>query len=354
MRSADLRLVSVWHPSFLELILDAIKRYWPGLIRDVAAGEVTLPSGAAARGDSRRAPTRPPAADRGLETVLRAWRRPDPARARALERAGPEAYGSLWPRLSVVSCWADGPSAGAATALRRRLSVGTHQPKGLLATEGVVTVPFGGAWPVAVRSHFLEFLDRGGSPHTVADLAEGEMYEVVLTTGAGLYRYRLGDRVRVEGFLERTPCLRFVGKEDRISDLCGEKLSDGFVAGVLEDALGPESPAFAMLAPDGRPDEAPGYTLFIEAAGDLPRDLAARLDAALSANPHYRYARRLGQLRPPEVFRVARGGQVAYLEREIARGARAGDVKATALSTLKDWSRHLEGAYFTPMARRTR
>lgn len=314
LRSTDLRLVSVWHPSFFELILDAVERHWGALLRDVAG---------------RDAP-----------------------RARTLERVGPRAYGTLWPRLAVVSCWADGPSTDAAEGLGRRLAVGRVQPKGLLATEGVVTVPFGGARPVAVRSHFLEFVDGGGTPRTVADLREGEAYGVILTTGAGLYRYRLGDRVRVEGFLERTPCLRFLGKEDRVSDLRGEKLDEGFVAGALEEVLGSCSPAFAMLAPDPLPDAAPGYTLYVEAAGDVVPDLAAALDAALSANPHYRYGRRLGQLRPPAVFRVDRRGRTVYLEREIAEGNRAGDVKPAALSTRDDWSRHFAGAYEVPLRSR--
>lgn len=344
LRSADLRLVSVWHPSFFELILDAMERHWPALLRDVARGEVSPPSGARPH-DPLAPEVVPPGSRRAVTAALRPWRRPDPARARALERASPRAFATLWPRLAVVSCWADGPSAGAAETLRRTLSVGQLQPKGLLATEGVVTVPFVGARPVAVRSHFLEFVDASGTPRTAADLREGETYSVVLTTGAGLYRYRLGDRVRVEGFLERTPSLRFLGKEDRISDLCGEKLNEGFVAAVLEEVLGGRSPTFAMLAPDPRPEVARGYTLYLEVAGDLPRDLAGRLEDALSANPHYRCGRRLGQLRPLTVYRVARRGQATFLERQVGRGVRAGDVKATALSTQDDWSRYFEGDY---------
>lgn len=344
LRSADLRLVSVWHPSFFELVLDAVERHWPALLRDVARGEVSPPSGA--RPHDRLAPEVVlPGSRRAVTAALRPWLRPDPARARALERASPRAFGTLWPRLAVVSCWADGPSAGAAETLRRTLSAGRLQPKGLLATEGVVTVPFAGGRPVAVRSHFLEFVDADGTPRTAADLEEGETYSVVLTTGAGLYRYRLGDRVRVEGFLERTPSLRFLGKEDRISDLCGEKLNEGFVAAALEETLGGLSPSFAMLAPDPRPEAARGYTLYLEVAGDLPRDLAGRLEDALSANPHYRYGRRLGQLRPLAVYRVARRGPATFLERQIGSGGRAGDVKATALSTQDDWSRYFEGDY---------
>jgi hypothetical protein len=271
--------------------------------------------------------------------------RPDPARARVLERAGPAGVRSLWPHLTLLSCWADGPSAGPAEALRRRLPGVALQPKGLLATEGVVSVPFGGGRPLAVRSHFFEFVDAGGRAHTAADLREGEAYGVVLTTGGGLYRYRLGDRVRVEGFLRRTPCLRFVGREDGVSDLCGEKLDGAFVAGVLDDLLAPGRPTFALLAPDTGLG-GPGYTLYLDdVSADPPADLGRRLDDALSANPHYRHCRRLGQLRPPAVFRIARDGHTAYVEREAAAGRRVGDVKAAALSAREGWSEHFGGAY---------
>ena len=46
---------------------------------------------------------------------------------------------------------------------------------------------------------FFEFLQPGGDePVMAADVVPGCSYEVVLTNAAGLYRYRLGDVVRIE------------------------------------------------------------------------------------------------------------------------------------------------------------
>jgi hypothetical protein len=325
LRAGELRLVSVWHPSFLALLLDAVERHFPALVRDVARGTVTPPG---------------PVPD-ALAAALRPWRVADPVRARLLQ-AGPAAAAGLWPRLALVSCWADGSAGGPAETLRRRLPGVEIQPKGLLATEGVVTVPFGGVRPLAVCSHFFEFLDGRGASRTASELREGEHYSVVLTTGGGLYRYRLHDGVQVEGFAGRTPCLRFVGKEDRVSDLRGEKLDAGMVARVLERLLAGHRPAFAMLAPEER-GAAVRYTLFVESEGPLPPGLTAALDQALSANPHYGICRRLGQLDAPALFRIARDAHAAYLDAEQARGRRLGDVKPAALSTLTDWADHFEG-----------
>lgn len=332
LRCGELRLLSVWHPSFFTLLLEAAERHWPALVADVARGGLTPPG----------------AVPEKVGRVLRTWRRPDPARARALERAGPRETAAVWPHLGLVSCWADGPATLPAAELAARLPAAELQPKGLLATEGVVSLPFGGSRPAAVTSHFLEVVDREGRARTVSELREGEIGAVVLTTGAGFVRYRLGDLVRVDGFLGRTPCLRFVGRVDAVSDLRGEKLSAGFVGGALETLLADRQPRFALLAPE-RPQGRPRYTLYVEPAGGeaavLPADLALRLDDALSENPHYQLCRRLGQLAPPAVFQVSGGGDAAYLEREREAGRRLGEVKPSPLSTRAGWSERFDGAY---------
>ncbi len=278
----ELRLISVWHPTFLTLLLDEL-------------------------------------AERGIH----------PAQAR--------------PRLALVSCWADGPAEPFARDLAARLAGVAVQPKGLIATEGVVSLPWRGQRPAAVRSHYLELLGDDGVARPIATADVGGEYEVVLTTGGGLYRYRPGDRVRVTSRAGETPSLQFIGRADRVVDRFGEKLSEGFVAGVIEQALG--RPAFAMLAPDGR-----GYTLYVQ-ADRLAADLPARLESALRENPHYRYCVDLGQLAPARVFRIERGAAAAYLARCTALGQRLGEIKPTPLHAAGDWSRALRGQYFPPRRR---
>ena len=157
----------------------------------------------------------------------------------------------------------------------------------------------------------------------------------MVTTGGGLYRYRLEDRVAVTGFVGRTPSLRFLGKEGHVSDLRGEKLHESFVAGALERAfrrLGVTA-RFAMLAPEER-----GYTLYLEAQPPLPPELERTIEEELAANPHYRSCVALGQLAPARVFLIAGDGFNRYLQRCRERGQRIGDVKPLALSSLPGWS----------------
>jgi hypothetical protein len=274
LRHRDLTVISVWHPSFLLLLMEA------------------------------------------------------------LPRLSPESPGRLWPRLGLISCWGDAHAALFLPELARAFPGVEIQPKGLLATEGFVTIPFAGRWPLAIRSHFFEFLpEDGGGPRFAWELEQGGIYSVVITTGGGLYRYCLQDRVRVEGFVERTPSLRFLGKEGHVSDLRGEKLHESFVAGAL--ARGFErvgiAPRFAMLAPDGNE-----YVLYLESER-VPVGLAAEIDAELAANPQYRLCRALGQLAPARIQPVGPGAYGRYLEECRRRGQRWGDVKPLALSPVGGW-----------------
>lgn len=198
--------------------------------------------------------------------------------------------------------------------------------------------------PAAVRSHFFEFLDDGGQVRLLHELAPGVEYGVVVTTGGGLYRYRLQDRVRVTGLVQRTPAIRFVGKEDQISDLCGEKLSAGFVAQSLSqvfEAFGLR-PQFVLLAPD----EPPGYTLYLEVGNPvMPEGLADAMETALQHNPHYRLGIQLGQLARVRIFEIEGAAAPLYLERQRQRGQRLGNIKPEVLSREGGWSKVFQGRY---------
>ena len=312
LRARDLRLVSVWHPTFLSLLADTLRDEWSVLVDALARG--TAPRG--------RVP--------GLA--------PDPARAREIARLGPDPPGRLWPRLAVISCWADAAAAPYAAALGRLFPGVEIQPKGLIATEGIVSIPYRGRHPLAVTSHFFEFEAPGGRVLAAPEVERGAAYSVIVTTGGGLYRYRLHDRVEVTAFLGTTPCLRFLGKEDRISDQRGEKLDEAFVAGVLARVLAERSVAaeLALLAPETGP-RGTRYVLFLSAPGPADPGLAAALEGALRHDVQYAYAVDLGQLMPADVCRVGPEAPRRYLERMHALGGRLGAVKPAALSPRDDW-----------------
>ena len=269
---ADLAFMSVWSPTFLSSLLHVLEEK-----RDAVAHRVS------------------PEAQCRLDATI----------------AGPTPdFSRLWPALACVSCWMDGTSASFARDLQTMLPRVAFEAKGLLATEAAVTTPVdlgdGAIRAVpAIRSGFYEFIDAKGATHGVFDLVEGETYRCLVTTSGGLYRYDLGDSVECTGFFGQTgiraPALRFVGR-DRLSDLVGEKLSEAFVAPILA-----RLPVLAAL----RPIQAPiaGYELLVEKAPGTISDESAHLgsvEAALLANVHYAYARKIGQLAPLRLREVPR------------------------------------------------
>jgi hypothetical protein len=293
----DLSLISVWSPTFLSLLLDQVERdeALPRLLQDGAHG---LP--------------------------------PRPDRARALEKVRrSEMVTSLWPRLALVSAWADAASARPALEVRERLGPVPFQPKGLLATEGFFTLPLSGlpfALP-ALTGSVLEFEDASGDLHLADDLEAGETYDLIVTTSAGFQRYRMGDRVRAMGMPDaagswpQVQMLRFEGRTAG-SDLVGEKLDEAFVLSCMAD-FGPS----ALLA-----SAEDGYDLWLDPCDldRMPTEFLTLLDERLGNNPQYDYARRLGQLRAPRLRPCPDLG-ARYRAHRMSMGHRLSDIKPPAL-----------------------
>ncbi|MFY0572238.1 GH3 auxin-responsive promoter family protein [Archangium lansingense] len=339
----ELALLSVWNPSFLTLLMDALERHGERLAEDLERGVCRPPV--------VPHPDPLPEGEGGVGGVISQMRfSPRPERARVLRealRSGLQGR-MLWPRLALLSMWTDAQAAHSVGPACRRFQGVEVQGKGLLATEGVVTLPlFGAPAPVlAIRSHFFEFLDPEhpeSRPRLAHELEVGRTYSVLLSTSGGLLRYRIGDLVRVEGFHHATPCLRFLGRADAVSDLVGEKLAATRVSTVLDTLLptvfGGQRPPFAMVAPEWEAHAPPAYRLFLETEVPDARlhEAAQALERALCEGYHYRYARELGQLGPVRALRVTEGSR-RYEARCIALGQRAGDIKPTDLHRQAGWT----------------
>lgn len=258
----------------------------------------------------------------------------------------------MWPHLSVISCWTEGESRAFIEPLRRFFPTTPIQGKGLMSTEGVVSVPYRCAAtnesdfptgsPLAVSSHFLEFIDLDDPakpPKAVSELRKGARYSPLLTTAGGLYRYHLKDVVECVGHLAQTPLVSFCGKLDRVCDLAGEKLHVNQVEAALASATQATAiqPDFAMIAPTR--GSAPGYCLMIEAVADEAEILrySAQVEHFLTRSHHYAYCRSLGQLAPLACKRVS-NGWLTYQTTLFNAGHALGAIKPTPLEYKYDWS----------------
>jgi len=318
---ASLSLVSVWSPTFwLELCRHAVLRH----------AELTQ-----AIADGRWVAAMPPALHAALPAPVA-----DPARARmlatALSAARPD-WSAIWPQLALISCWADASAGPWAQQLAREFPAVQVQGKGLLATEGMISVALcdGGDPVAAITSSVLEFEDDHGRVLACDEVQCGAEYAVVMSTSAGLYRYRLGDRVRITGWWFGAPRMRLLGRGSDCSDLCGEKLTEAFVLASCA-LIGIDPGLAARLLPQLQP--APRYELLLDAQAidaQAAVQLALRLDHALRANPQYAHARDLGQLGALSARRIdLLAARLQALS--LARGQRLGDAKPAVLGRIDD------------------
>lgn len=345
LASADLALVSVWSPTFLLTLLKQIELWFEPICRDIADGTLCLPN----RTD----------AERGKGIRVRANRKRAAELKRLYLRSGlsKEFLRGCWPNLGLLSCWADGNSAPYFSQLGSYFPDVTMQPKGLLSTECVVSVPAGvsGGNLVAIRSHFFEFAPIADEirvdyeqPLLAEQLALGKRYRVLVTTSGGLYRYDLGDVVEVTGFEGKCPEVRFVGRMDAVSDLVGEKLHEDHVRHSLEEVfvdMGLRQQLFLVTARE-RPTR--GYVLYVSSDTNLSTQnqeaLANSLDYRLRLNPHYDLARNLGQLERINVEILPIDGQALwkrYEECQARKGKRVGDLKVNVLDYRGTWREFL-------------
>lgn len=293
----DLAFVSVWSPNFL-LRLDAFLRAHADEVLDTPQ-----------LGPRRRAE---------LSDLLRAganWRQ-------------------LFPRLALLSCWTQAQAAIWLPELRAILGDTPIEGKGLLATEGVTTLPWrDGRHVLAYTSHFYEFREPGtGSIFRAHDLTPGHVYELLLTTGGGLYRYACGDQLRCDDYIGDTPCLTFMGRGPAVSDLVGEKVSEAAVNDLFA-RLKAEARLAALYLYPCRLRRQAGYRLLVEGAppAQLPL-LAGAVEAALLRNPYYRQAVDIGQLLPLTAEALPAGFSVRIFEHYCqTQQIRDGDAKLPLL-----------------------
>jgi hypothetical protein len=334
LRSESLRLISVWNPTFLTLLLTALECYWDSLLKDLADGKISPPNQSTIT--NYEIPKQS-----GADKLQNSS-----SRVRILSKLSPTDYANIWKNLSLISCWADGASESYAKELQVRFPNVTIQPKGLLATEAFVSFPLqgynGGA--LAITSHYFEFLAQNGDILLAHQIKKGNTYSVIVTTGGGLYRYQLNDIIEVTDFYNQIPCIKFIGKADNVSDYFGEKLNEQFVASVLKDLFKKHklNPTFYMLAPDDMPLF--HYTLYLELPNHPTTELdnyLIELDNSLRANFHYDYCRTLGQLAEAQIVQV-KNGSASYIRALQQRGKKLGEIKPSVLQKSTGWGREFE------------
>lgn len=236
------------------------------------------------------------------------------------DKISPELLKILFPNLALISAWGTSSSAFYAEKVKVLFPHVSFEAKGLWATEGVVTIPFEGNFPLAVNSHFYEFEDvESKEIHPAWALKKGMKVTPILTTGSLFLRYRLNDLMEVSGFLGQTPCLTFLGRINE-TDLVGEKISSDLAQRLIHDLNRKFNiNSLSLLAVEGHK---PHYRLLVDGVDKIEKTLEIKeaLENSLLQHFHYKLARELGQLHEVQVEMKQEAYQdyIRYREKMIA------------------------------------
>ncbi|PSL48638.1 GH3 auxin-responsive promoter [Saccharothrix carnea] len=245
---------------------------------------------------------------------------PDPARAAELEQLA-DYFGAVrpahvWPRMRALFGWTTGIASLYLPALREEFGVGVAAlPAPVAASEGPVAVPLdrhGAAGSLVASAALYEFVpaetDLAPDVDTLLphELEQGREYHAIFSHVGGLYRYAVGDVVRVVDMVGGTPRVAYAGRATR-SDVAGERLRESQVVRAVAAALASGGLGLRNVACRVDRDGATPRYLFAVAPvgswleGEVGR-FADALDAALAReSAGYRAARAERRLSPPAV-----------------------------------------------------
>ncbi len=254
------------------------------------------------------------------------------------------AFVDLWPNLRLLTTWTGGSCGIALGALEKLLPSETRIAElGYLSSEfrGTIIVDLARNLGVpTIHENFFEFVERDawdlGRPvfRTIEQIQKAKEYYIVVTTGAGLYRYFMNDIVAVTGSFESTPTIEFLRKGKGVTSITGEKLYENQVVQAVKsasDELNTAFEFFIMLA-DARQSV---YRLVVECSS-IPALPPARIRESVERNldklnVEYAQKRASGRLHDLELIMVKRGTSDAYKQDCLRRGQREGQFKTLIL-----------------------
>ncbi|XP_056153443.1 GH3 domain-containing protein [Lampris incognitus] len=294
----------------------ALQERWQELVEDIELGKISSSL------------TLEPKVRAKLEGLMN----PEPGRAAELQAHFQEGFRGiakrLWPQLNLALAVDSGSNEIYGEMLREHYCQGVpfYSPF-YAATEGLIGVNL---WPkelsrrylLCPRSMFCEFLPETSLdeelPHTLlmGEVQEAQNYELVITNASGLFRYRIGDIVKVVGFHNQCPIVEFQYRRGQMLNVRGEKISEILFLGALKKAVAQWPGAQLIdyccaesgLMGDSIGGSDPHYQVFLELKGvrNLTEEQRYRLDQCLQQNSAvYKSFRIKGSIGPMRVQLVA-------------------------------------------------
>lgn len=166
---------------------------------------------------------------------------------------------------------------------------------------------------------FYEFIPSEelseNNPKTISSeqLEIGKSYEIVITTYTGLYRYRIGDVVKVVGFYNNSPEIEFLYRRNQVLNMVSEKTTEEHLTDAIRntknrlklDLIDYTTVADNSITP-GR------YQFYFEVKGKFTKELVRSIEITLdeelrNCNLAYKRFRSKSGLAMPKVIMLEEG-----------------------------------------------
>jgi len=329
LRNRDVTWIGACYITPVAAMFDYMFTRWQDLCDDIEKGticeDVEMPA------ETRRS----------LEAKLK----PDPARAEELRRIFAGGFDKpviplIWPKLSYIA--AIGTGSFKVHADRVRSYVGKDIVMNnmvISSSESIMALSAGcdtDDFILLPQAAFFEFIpcDTGdtGDIKTIKDLEIGKLYEVVITTLSGFYRYRIFDVFEVVGFYGQIPVIRFSHRNNVFLNLAGEKTTEADLVRAIDNFS--EETGIHVTEYAAFPDYSvePGrYHVLLETNdridGNKKSDFINILNDSFRITAGYRLEQDSGSILPPEISIQQPQTHALYRELQIMKGKSPNQLK---------------------------
>ncbi len=242
----------------------------------------------------------------------------------------------IWPELFLINCIKSKTNQIYLETLKEKIGkedILIRDP-GIYSSEGRLSLCIeeeGIAGMITANEYFFEFWEQKegkslGKPITADKVKKGKEYLVIITTPEGLYRYDMGDIVKVAGFRGKLPLIEFVNRNNYLN-IAGELAHENIIIESMQDAMKSyriKLRSFTFL-PLISPSRKPRYEILIEPEKNMSKDDARKflriIDDSLQRNiSDYKQMRNeFGRMDFPRLTLLKKGSYDAFDKKRVSR-----------------------------------
>jgi len=263
---------------------------------------------------------------------------------------------NIWPNLCLIGCIKSKFNLHYLDTLREKIGktdIEIRDP-GIYASEGRLSLGLekdGISGIIPAHVTFFEFIEKredgyDSYPITIEKLEQGKNYEVIITTTEGLYRYNMGDIIKVTGHKNKLPLIQFVDRNNYLN-IAGELAHENILISIIHkivDELRLEVKSFTFLPYAKDTTKKPRYELLIEfnktqkINDEFANKLKSKLDLTLKEYiSDYRQMREeFGRLDSPVLSILEQGSYDEFDKRRISNGGQPKPIHLSKKETFRD------------------